>query len=334
MNICSVDVRSKRFSELSVVNVVLNNESSKLSGYFTTTLVLSEKSSAKKETLLSIVFSIIPPKYNRKNQYIKFCCRIFYNNIEILISNEKQSRIMAQKDAKIEESLKRIGLSENEIKIYLKLLELGSTKAGKIAKETKLDRSSAYNALTNLLNKGFVSYANISNIKWFQPTSPKRILEFINEQREDIKNILPELEGTYKQTKLKGQVTLHKGLKGVESVFRDILRNASENLVFGSEGQLRTKMPYFYEHFVREQKENNITSRILTRIGRKKDYATDNVRFIDNDIESPVVTNIYKNKIAIIIWTDEPEAIIIENKEAADSYRSYFEFMWKNGIKK
>jgi sugar-specific transcriptional regulator TrmB len=234
----------------------------------------------------------------------------------------------------IENTIENIGFSKNEIKIYLKLLELGSSKAGKIAKETKLDRSSAYNALTNLLNKGFISYANIANVKWFQPISPKRILEYINEQKENVKDILPQLEGTYKQTKLKGQVTLHKGIKGVETVFRDILRNAEENLIFGSEGQFRKRMPYFYEHFVREQKEKNIKTRKLVRFGRKEEYKEGNYRFIDNDIESPVVTNIYKDKIAIIVWTDEPEAIIIENKDAADSYRAYFEFMWKNAIKK
>jgi len=45
--------------------------------------------------------------------------------------------------------------------------------------------------------------------------------------------------------------------------------------------------------------------------------------------ETVVSTNIYGNKIAIILWTDIPEAIIIENKAAADSYRDYFEVLWK-----
>ena len=32
---------------------------------------------------------------------------------------------------------------------------------------------------------------------------------------------------------------------------------------------------------------------------------------------SPAVTNIYGNKVAIIIWTDEPEAVVIENEAVA-----------------
>ena len=37
-----------------------------------------------------------------------------------------------------------------------------------------------------------------------------------------------------------------------------------------------------------------------------------------------------KDKIAIIIWTDEPEGIIIENKAAAKAYKSYFDILWEN----
>jgi hypothetical protein len=43
--------------------------------------------------------------------------------------------------------------------------------------------------------------------------------------------------------------------------------------------------------------------------------------------ESSTVTNIYGDKIAIIIWTDKPEGIIIENAAAARAYKSYFDFM-------
>jgi len=51
---------------------------------------------------------------------------------------------------------------------------------------------------------------------------------------------------------------------------------------------------------------------------------------MDKVEESPAVTNIYGDKIAIIIWTDEPEGIIIENALAAKAYKSYFDFMWKH----
>ncbi|MBT5342306.1 hypothetical protein HOL59_01860 [Candidatus Woesearchaeota archaeon] len=57
-------------------------------------------------------------------------------------------------------------------------------------------------------------------------------------------------------------------------------------------------------------------------------------RYVKKNVISPVVTNIYGDKIALIIWTDEPEGIIIENEAAAKAYRSYFEFMWEHAKKR
>jgi hypothetical protein len=71
---------------------------------------------------------------------------------------------------------------------------------------------------------------------------------------------------------------------------------------------------------------------MLIRKGRKelgKKNLTEH-RYMPNLAESPAVTNVYGDKIAIVIWTDEPEGIIIENAAAAKAYRSYFDVMWKN----
>ena len=68
------------------------------------------------------------------------------------------------------------------------------------------------------------------------------------------------------------------------------------------------------------------------RKGRKEiDSKTSDHKYLPNLAESPAVTNIYGDKIAIIVWTDEPEGIIIENAAAAKAYKSYFDFMWKHG---
>lgn len=234
----------------------------------------------------------------------------------------------------IEATLKKIGLSQNETKVYLALNEHGSMKAGKIAKTVHMDRSSVYNAIQMLLDKGFVSYVLIGKVKWFKATTPKRILEYLKEQEEDINKILPELINKHKRKSFEGQVRLFKGVKGVKSVFLDMIRTGKDNYVFGSEGQFSERMPEFAYQFDRMKKEKNIKTQLLLRKDRKEiDSKTSTYKYIPNIKESPAVTNIYGDKISIIIWTDEPEAIIIENEAAAKAYKSYFDFMWKNGKK-
>ncbi len=231
---------------------------------------------------------------------------------------------------KIERVLKKIGLSQNEIKVYLILNDHGSTKAGRISKLAKIDRSSAYNALKLLLEKGFVSYVMIGQVKWYQAVGPKRFFDYIHEQEEDLKEVLPELHARHKAQKVEGQVRLFKGYKGIKTIFLDLIRTRKDNFVFGSEGQFSERMKDFAYQFDRLKKENKIKTKLILRKGRREiDDKTSEYRYLDNVEESGAVTNIYGNKIAIIIWTDEPEGIIIENSAAAKAYKSYFDVLWK-----
>lgn len=238
---------------------------------------------------------------------------------------------------KIESVLENLGFNPNEIKVYLVLNDHGSNKASKIAEIAQIDRSSCYNALKCLSEKGLVSEVLIGQVKWFQATGPKRLLEHVQMQEEEVKEIIPELHARHKASKVKGQVRMFKGLKGIRSVFQDILRpkeENTENLVFGNESQLEERMPAYQKQFVRQLKEKKIKVREIVREDRHT--LTSNpkqTRYVPKNIISPVVTNIYRGKIALIIWTDEPQGIIIENQAAADAYRSYFEFMWEHAKK-
>ena len=133
--------------------------------------------------------------------------------------------------ADIERVLSNVGFSQNEIKVYLVLNDHGSSKAGKIAKLAKLDRSSCYNALKLLLEKGLASYVMIGEVKWFQATGPKRLLEYVKEQEQQVNEILPELDKRHKAAKIEGQVRLFKGIKGIKSIFLDIVRTGKDNYV-------------------------------------------------------------------------------------------------------
>jgi len=234
----------------------------------------------------------------------------------------------------IERVLENLGFSPNEIKVYLTLNDHGSTKAGKVAKLAKIDRSSCYSSLKALTEKGLVSYVLIGKIKWFQAAGPKRLLDFVKEQEKEVQEILPELHQRHKASKIEGQVRLFKGIKGVKSIFLDIIRTGKDNFVFGSEGQFSKRMPEFALQFDRLKKERKIKTKLILREGRKElDSKTSTYKYIPTVDQSPTVTNIYSDKIALIIWTDEPEGIIIENASAAKAYKSYFDFMWKHAKK-
>ena len=63
--------------------------------------------------------------------------------------------------------LERVGLTKNEIKIYLALLELGTTTTGPLTRKAGIHASRVYESLNNLIKKGLVSFVIKANIKHF-----------------------------------------------------------------------------------------------------------------------------------------------------------------------
>ena len=51
-------------------------------------------------------------------------------------------------------------------------------------------------------------------------------------------------------------------------------------------------------------------------------------KFLPKNYITSSSTIIYGSKVAIISWTDNPVGFLLEDKQTADSYRTYFEFMW------
>ena len=92
------------------------------------------------------------------------------------------------------EELEKLGFSKNEAKVYLALLKLGSSLAGKIAKETLLDRSSTYSALKVLHKKGVISTYFENKRTIFSPEDPKRLMDYFIEKQEIAKNVITKLK--------------------------------------------------------------------------------------------------------------------------------------------
>ena len=234
--------------------------------------------------------------------------------------------------------LEKLNFTVNESKVYLSLLKLGPSLAGRISKESNLDRSSTYNALRLLLKKGIVSTIFESKRTTYIPSNPKKILDYIKEKEELANKIIPNLSKKFSVKKEKKNILVYQGYKGFKTIFQDVLDSVNKNeeyLVIGSEGQFSEKMPYFSQIFKKLKAEKKIKSKLLIREGVDKSTKGKytNYKSIPSDVISSATINIYKDKVAIFIWEDNPEAVLIENEMVSKSFRNYFNFMWKNAKK-
>ncbi|MBI2545363.1 MAG: MarR family transcriptional regulator [Candidatus Aenigmarchaeota archaeon] len=234
----------------------------------------------------------------------------------------------------ISKGLERIGLTSNEAQVYLTLLKHGTCKVGKISKISQINRTTTYDVLKRLLDKGLIGYVVKGKVKYFEVSNPNQLKDFVDEKKFEVIKLLPSLEKIYKTPEEKHNVTLYYGYHGVKSIFEDFLRNTKVHYLMDSEGKFSERMPYFAKHFVRQLEKKKIKIKHLVREGRDVHQSkTTEVRYIKKKIASEAVFDIYNDKVAIIIWTDPPEGVVIQNKAVADSLKEYFDILWKHSSK-
>jgi sugar-specific transcriptional regulator TrmB len=88
------------------------------------------------------------------------------------------------------EILEDLGFSHAEIKVYLSLLELGSTKAGSVVKTSGLQNFVVHLTLNKLAKKGLVSFVRHRKVKHYSATNPRNFLRFIDEKVHRFEEIL------------------------------------------------------------------------------------------------------------------------------------------------
>jgi len=232
--------------------------------------------------------------------------------------------------------LQKLGLSRNEAKVYLALLESGESLAGRLSKKTQINRTTTYDALERLLEKGLISYSLQAGRKVFKPAAPQKIMENIQEQEKEAQEIIPQLNQLYAAKEQPQESRIHTGRKGIRSILQDILK-CREYVAFGSSGKFLEIMKHDFIAFQKRKRELKIKSKVILNESSRKSESVQaaftSFRFIPDTYTAPTTTFIYGDSIAIIVWAQIPIATVIKSKDAAKSYHSYFELLWKRAKK-
>jgi sugar-specific transcriptional regulator TrmB len=126
----------------------------------------------------------------------------------------------------ITEILEIIGLTKSEIKVYLALLELGSSTTGPLVEKSHASSSKIYEILEKLIQKGLASFVIEAGTKYFEAAPPSRLLDYMKEkedllakQRQELQHIIPALELKQHYSKNRSEATIFRGLKGVKTAY-------------------------------------------------------------------------------------------------------------------
>ena len=251
------------------------------------------------------------------------------------------------------EVLEEIGLSKNEIKSYLALLELGLTSSGPIVEKSGIPSSKIYPLLESLIEKGLVSYTQIKNIKYFKAYNPKRLYEFVNEKKEKLKEkenqlskLIPLLEQKLilgeKLEKKDQKVQVFEGVRGIKTALENvlnILNKGNSFFVFGAPKIGNERLNSFFNDFHKRRAKKGINYKIIYDAEAKefgeqrKKYKLTEVRYLDKGMSTPSVFWLFGDYVALVVFSGEPIALVIKNKQIVESFMTYFNFMWEKSKK-
>ncbi|MBN2053109.1 hypothetical protein JW756_06400 [Candidatus Woesearchaeota archaeon] len=246
--------------------------------------------------------------------------------------------------------LQKAGLSNNEAKIYLALLDLGLTSSKALIEKTGLHRQIAYDCLSLLIKKGLVSYVVQANRKHFKASNPKEFLEYFNkkeleteQQKHEFMKILPELSKRKTESSENQETTIYSGNKGIKSLLDDMLNQKQEILTIGAseisaeafQYNLEFNLPKF--HKFREKSKIRykilLSEEINERAKELNKLKHTEVRILPKEFASNSSINIYGDKVSLIMWGSQPFGILIKSKEIAESQKKHFNLLWAIGKK-
>jgi len=238
-------------------------------------------------------------------------------------------------------NLQSFGFSEKETIVYVALLELGKGTVRQISSKAGINRTTSYDILGSLSNKGLVSVSGKEPKSEYAVEPPEAITTYLKkvaeEATERIKKseaVLPELELLHAKQN-RPRIRFYEGKEGLERVYEDTLTSSEPIRAYATIDDMHNALPNYFPEYYKRRAGNNISIRAIvpeTPSGReRKTHDEEEKRQIafvpaDKYYFSPEI-NIYDDKVMIASWR-EKLGIIIESHEIADAMKKIYELAW------
>ncbi len=161
------------------------------------------------------------------------------------------------------ESLRDLGLTEYEAKVYTALVKIRSGSASDIHLVSGIPRSAVYGALTKLKERGIIEMQSAKPMR-YRANPPETALEklrnnFIAES-EDALRLLEEIHQTQKMEAREETIWTINGVKNVSDKIIKMIRGAQKDIIFAA------SYPSFHEIAKTYRVFENIKGEIINKI--------------------------------------------------------------------
>lgn len=240
--------------------------------------------------------------------------------------------------------LKNIGLSDNEAKVYLAMLELGPSPVMEIAAKAGVNRPTAYVQIESLKKRGLASTQKKGLKTLFVAEDPEQLKVIIDQEeallaqrKGELETLLPELGILFGHSAEKPQVRFFEGNEGVKRARKEFL-NCKEKVVRGI-----SAMDDVHKMIPDKERARGSEERIKRKIFSKFIYTSSKGPSLkENDAaryrESKCIPSgklkinfdftVFDDTVILESLHDKIFGVVVRHKDIAQSFKNLFDFIW------
>ncbi len=239
--------------------------------------------------------------------------------------------------------LKVLGITEEEILIYLNAFETQASTVLEYAQNTGIPRTTVYLLVESLLEKGLLKEEIEGKRKKYIPASPEELVILVKKKEEVYKNTakildkeLSQIKALYNRNQGRPVLSVKQGTKGVKELFNEALQSEAICMHFMSNigrqilGDIGED---FFESCLKKMiKTKQIIKNTPQNYTFKAEVETDRnkVILLDQQYSSEVDHIIYDETVAYITYkVNEPYIVLIADPQIAYFEKIKFNILWK-----
>ena len=240
-----------------------------------------------------------------------------------------------------------LGLSEITQKVFNDLVANGVSTASKLAERVGIPRSSVYDHLKILIQKGLVTERSEENKKVFQIDDVRNIQELLNDkikalevEKKQFELSLPSL--LQKVAFIEPQIKFYSGKEGMKQVMNHIMLNRNiETILFWPMSEM---MKVLGPEYLKELNDKRVKRNIFIRAIWPKDKALDakefpylgageenlrDLRYAPENMTWNMGYWLYEDKVAFLSSEKEGFGFVVQSKDFSNLMKLQFEEIWK-----
>jgi sugar-specific transcriptional regulator TrmB len=232
------------------------------------------------------------------------------------------------------------GLKEDEAKVYVAALQLGPTTILSIARETEIRRTTVYEIIKALTNKGLMTTELKGFKKLYCASHPRNLVSIFESKKDNLMSIVPDLTTIYKNQGSENSIKTYESLQAIKSLYLEILdsyRSGDFCYVIGDTDKFIKDDPKFFMKYIEDRAKINLDIKIIVTDSeasreRKRNARNFNsqIKILPKDTKLSANFTVTKKLFLTQAVEDKHLAITTNNKEIIGLQKNLFEIIWNS----